>query len=454
MSQAPATDPLSEGRVPERGQERRAGFDVEFLFFLVPVSLVFFTLGFEGMKLGPATIRLFEVTLVLMLPLSLWLGRRGWFREVLDTPGFVGLLVAIGLVVISTVFLKRFQVAEMRELKVVVMPLVLLIVVATRYMHGPDQVRRALTAIGGAILASTLLVYFSLGASVLGVRTLTNNILLEHVGITYIWLGVSGALATGVFFWLYFAQRALLGRRGFTLALALLGLAVVLLSGTRAVILATLGFPVVAFGLSLISMRTARVGAACVLVVAFLLCMFPGFFFEILDSTDYSAQAGPRGTERLLESDQYADDLSSRLFWWKIMIDGRGLKEFLLGMDYAAAIQRTPVVAHPHNIFVWARIIAGFPAALALFLGYLRVVDFSVKVFFSASESLRGMATLNLFLHFMIIPVLLTNSWLGGTHLAAAVALALTVYVYRVWTQPGEGASGVQPRRLPRIVWR
>ncbi len=405
----------------------KGGFGSELLFVLVPLVLAFATSGLPGFRLGPTVIKLNQVILIIAMPFLLFLRSPGWMSRARRCAPVAVFAVSLALAVLCTVFVKRFPLIEVRDTKNIVLPMAFLAAMLLKYFTTMDRVQRGMNAIAIGIAASCIGVYTKLGDAVLGIRSIRNTEFYETAGVSYVWLGVGGAVVVGIATWRLWARPPVSGLLLWG-ALAAFGAGAVLVSGTRAAMLALVVSPVLIWLVPRVSTRVWRIAVPAFIAVVFVVSVWPSLFIEFAGAPRYLTQGGVEGSERFVSSRGYADDLGSRLWWWRLMQADYTPVEQVLGFDYQTALTRVGDLGHPHNVFVWARIMGGFPAALLLAVSLVGLI--AVPIRRMRDRATKPLAALNLFLYVLIVPALLTNSWPGGNYSIFVVALAVTAFLH------------------------
>lgn len=398
----------------------------EAVLFLGPLALAFLLLGAPGFRYEQVLIHPHLIAFTVLLPVSFAMRRPEWFRNIIRTPGLLALLCGLGFVVMCTVFVKQFPAIETREIKNILLPMILVFVLLTRYIQSPFQAKRALLAVGIGIVGSLILAYLRFGSTVFRVRAIATEELHDVTGLTYIWFGVSGATLLAIS--LVFSRQ--LTKQAFPfLAFFGFGAIAVFASGTRAALMAAVLFIVTLPIQRAIPRRILHPLIALGITAVFFLSIFPELMLKILPPPSLQVLIqGPAGVDRLTQSSGYLQDLAARFWWWHLILWDNTTFGLLFGIDYRAALIRVAVLGHPHNIFVWGRVMGGIPAASLLCLALIRLIqrthDISVR---ETDAETKVLSRANLFLYLILFLVFITNSWAGGTYLVLGVNAALTV---------------------------
>lgn len=410
-------------------ESQRSGRDAvtEFLLVLVPIGLAFATLGIPGFRVGPLVLKLHQLALLFALPFLLFLPSPGWGRQLRDSRSVILIAASLVLAILSSVFAKGLPVTELRDTKNIVLPMILMSVVLLKYMTSAVRVRRALAAIATGTLVSCVSVYARVGDALLGIRSIKVSELYETAGVSYVWLGVGGAATLGITCWFMFERRSVTSLS--YLAAAVLALGSILVSGTRAAMVPIVLFPVAVVTVPRFPLRFWRLAVWSVVAVLLLVSLWPDPVIDYFNTRRYLTGMGQDSTDRFTASSAYKDDFGSRLWLWKLMQSNYTIREQLSGFDYQTALNRAGSVGHPHNIFVWARIMGGVPAAVLLALGVSGLICVPLRAMRDTGSDLRSLAFLAFFFHLLIVPSLVTNSWPGGNYLVFVVSVALTVFV-------------------------
>lgn len=397
------------------------------LLIAIPLALMFTAVGAPGFRVGGVTVRAYQAILLVMLPFAVAVRRGPWLHDLRNTRGVLSLLAAFGLVLGSTLFYRGMPTQEMKEIKNIVVPMLLLLVVLTRYFRSESRLRVGLAAIAIGITGSVVVAYFRLGERLMGVRSMDVMDFYEHAGFTYIWLGVGAAICLGICIWWALCVAKTMPTRLLWLGGALAAFLLVVVSGTRAILVVVLGFPLLALAAKAVPRHLATFLLVTLIGVLVIVSLYPDFVVELVGNPGLRVAPRSEGAERLTESSGYATDLKSRFLWWSLMLSDNSVIGFLLGVDYSASLQRVWGLSHPHNAFVWIRILGGVPAAVLFAIGLIAVLGQTLDSL-RAPNAGRSITWLALFLHVMTFAVLMTNSWPGGAFLSFPIAVALTVY--------------------------
>ncbi len=417
---------IMDGSGMERQRREREGV-TELLLVLVPIGLAFSTLGIPGFRVGPVVLKLHQLALLFALPFLVFLPSPGWGRQLRSCRSVAMIAASLMLAVLSSIFMKGLPVVELRDIKNVVVPMVLMSVVLLKYMTSVTRVHRALAAIATGILISCVSVYARVGDALLGIRSIKVTELYETAGVSYVWLGVGGAATLGIACWFMVERRSFMSTS--YLAAAGLALGAVLVSGTRAAMVPIVLSPLAFIAVPRLPWRFWRIAVWSVTIALFVISLWPEPVIDYFNTPRYLTGMGQESTDRFTASNAYKDDFGSRLWLWKLMQSDYTIREQLTGFDYQTALNRAGSIGHPHNIFVWSRIMGGVPAAILMVLGVGGLVAIPIRAMKGARTQLKSLAGLTLYLYLLIVPSLLTNSWPGGNYLIFAVALALTAFL-------------------------
>lgn len=409
---------------------RRIGeHTTEFFFFLGPFALTFVAIGLPGIRIAGVFLYPYQALLLILLPISALLTHPRWSQILSQTPAVRFLFLALLVIVLLALTLKRLPTPELREIKNIILPLALMFFCASRYLTTTDRAKRLMLAMGGGILASMLLVYILFGMAALEVRGIDATDLGAGLGLTYVWLGVGGS---GIFA----AGLALAGRTAapFSATLAgsvflALGSTAILLSGTRAVLLGTLLFPFLLIANKRLPLKLQRLFAITVLVTAFFLSNFPAAALSVFPYRYYRTTETAQGANRLVDVDSYGTTLGSRFTHWSWMLANPAPSSYVIGFDYGEAVARSPTLGHPHNVFLWGRLLGGLLPSFLLLLWLGSLILAALRSSFFAPPQLQSLARSNLYLQTVLLLVLLSNSLAGGTHLLVGIALALSAFL-------------------------
>lgn len=401
----------------------------EFFFFLGPFALAFTLLGMPGIRVAGLFLHPYQVALLLLLPVAGLIANPTWFTNLRQTPPIFFLGAALLLVVFSSVFLKRLPYGELREIKNTVLPLLLVLFAASRYLTTTDRARRLMLALACGITASLVIVYLLFGMSALVVRGIDPTALGDTVGLTYVWLGVGGS---GIFA----SALTLLSHRTRVRSwflpgclFLLFGGFAMILSGTRAVVVGTLLFPLAQYFAMRVPVPIQRALVWTSLFAALLASSFPGIVLDIFPYQYFRVSDTAHGADRLVDVGTYGNTLGSRFTYWSWMLDDRTPSEYMYGSDYTTVVGRVQSLGHPHNLFVWGNIMGGLPVAILLFVFLGKLLTGAIDSYRRASANLTPIARANYYLVVVLLPVLFTNSLPGGTHLLFGATLALSVFL-------------------------
>lgn len=398
----------------------------ETLFFLAPLSGAFFLLGAPGFRFYQILIPPSFLAFFVLFLFSFLIVNKSWFLSLKSTPGIPLFWTGIGLVFFSTFFVKQFSQAELKELKNIIFPLIFSFTILSRFMRTPSHVKKVFTFVGFGIIGSMLFLYLRMGPAFFKVRGIRGIEFEETTGLTFIWFGISGAtlLALGLVYARGFFPKAIP-----SFLFLFFGGVAIFASGTRAAFVGAILF--------LLTLPLQKILPHKIVIPFFfvgilgicLLSVFPSLMLDILPPPSFSALIqGPEEANRFTNSSGYLQDLAARFTWWNLIITKDVFKGALFGMDYQSAIYRSLVLAHPHNIFIWGRIMGGLPVAFLFSLAFFRFFCRSFKISTrEPKKEIRNLARVNLFLYAVLFLVFVTNSWAGGTYLIFAINMALSV---------------------------
>lgn len=409
--------------------ETRESVLSEFVLVLVPLGLTFLSIGMPGIRIGPAVLHPYQIALAGLVVLALVDRREGFFKDLLASRGTTLLGLGLAISAFASIFFKGFAYEELREFKNTILPMVVVFLILARFFSRVRRAERALLAVALGILGSVGLIFFFFRAVAFGVRVIGRDELREATGLTYVWIGVGGVVIVAAGLVRAFDARAAFSARVAHFAIVLAGAFALLFSGTRAAVGAAILFPLVLLTLRVVSRRVVNAGIILAVTVLFAASMLPSTLLDMVPNQKYRTRSAPEAAERLTAASGYKDDLTARLLYWERMLtDSEGLGLWT-GVHYGKAMERTGFLSHPHNVFLWARVIGGMPAALCVYLGILSILLTAVRCYLDAPRTLLPLARSHLYLHFSLFPILITNSWAGGTQLAFGVAAALTVFL-------------------------
>ncbi len=397
----------------------------ELVLLLLPLFGVFACIGVPGMRLGPVVVPPYQLLLVLALLTSMTIRRDGWLRGLLRTPGVVPFSLAMLWVCACSTVAHAGSQAEVRELKNTVAPIIILLVVLARALVSIATVERALTAIGLGVLGSMAGVFTLLGTARFAVRGFKLEEFSEATGFTYIWLGVAGVALIAVGYITLTSQNRL--RRSLSLAFVSVGLAVLVVSGTRGAIAGVVAVPFVLLCSRFLPRLWITAGVGIAIFSVFAVSVFPNLVVGLFPAAaPIAGFKGAEGAGRLLEQASYLEAIGARFMWWDVMLDASDPMQLLFGTDYLAALQRTGYLAHPHNVFVWMMLMGGLPAAVLLCWALSAVLAKQILGCWDPDPMCARVARATTGLIIPVFLVLVTNSWAGGTHLAFATALGIS----------------------------
>lgn len=397
-------------------------FLIGLFLLLVAKAVPIVSIQFQMVLLRPDQLLLLVLTLLIFFPQATRHPKPHPKGQ--NLPVYLGFL-SISFIIFSNLFIKGPSYPDLRQIKNVLLFLVLAYVLANRFLLAGVKPESMLLAITLGLTVAILILLPQIRFSGQIVRPPTFGEFQETTGVSFSGLALSGGLAllAGITHTLWKGPI----RRLLRLPVIVVSVAAISVAGIRATIYPLLFLPLVVYAVEKMSKRCMLITLSGMVGLSLLISTCPGVISDILPA---GRPAGVIGAERLYSIGTFFGDIQTRLIDWDNMLYDRSFEGLLFGIDWQTSMNQSQVLLHPHNIFVWTQILGGGIANLLFAISLAGMFYLAYLAYRSASWDMRPITRLVLMGYVLFLCLWISNSWIKGSEILLGLWVALTSFLY------------------------